>query len=67
MFKKMINKEIEYYINECNFTSDELEIFKRKCHGDSRIEISMDLNMCEEQVSRITSRIKNKIKKATKW
>lgn len=66
-FKELIKKEIEYYINECNFTDEELEVFKRKCNGESRIEISMDLCMCEEQVSRITSKINNKIIKATKW
>lgn len=64
-FKELIKKEIEYYINECNFTDEELEVFKRKCNGESRVEISMDLCMCVEKVTIITNNIKYKIKRAT--
>ena len=56
-------KEYEYFIENCNFTERQLEIFDLRRKGKSIIEISLKLNMSEATVNRELKKIKHKILK----
>lgn len=64
MFNFTKNEE-DYLINNCNFNSHngELEIFKLKCDGLTRTEISFKTGYSLETVTRRTNNIKDKIKR----
>lgn len=56
-------KEYEYFIENCNFTDRQLEIFDLRRKGKTIIEISLKLNMSEATVNRELKKIKHKILK----
>lgn len=56
-------KEYEYFIENCNFTERQLEIFDLRRKGKTIIEISLKLNMSEATVNRELKKIKHKILK----
>lgn len=56
-------KEYEYFIENCNFTDRQLEIFYLRRKGKTIIEISLKLNMSEATVNRELKKIKHKILK----
>ena len=55
--------ELEYFIEQCNFTDSELEYFKLKSKDYSIVRISMEMNVSPSQVSNLAIRVKNKIKR----
>lgn len=55
--------ECEYFRRACNFTPDELAVFNLRVKANSRVEISMKLNMSESTVDRRIKNIKRKIYK----
>lgn len=55
--------ELQKFRDECNFTDDELECFELKAKNKSIIQIAMQMNISEAQVSKLTARIKRKILK----
>lgn len=55
--------ELQKFRDECNFTEDELECFELKAKNKSIIQIAMQMNISEAQVSKLTARIKRKILK----
>ena len=55
--------ECEYFRRACNFTPDELAVFNLRVKANSRVEISMKLNMSESTVDRRLKNIKRKIYK----
>ena len=55
--------ELEYFIEQCNFTDSELEYFKLKSKDYSIVKISMEMNVSPSQVSNLAIRVKNKIKR----
>ena len=55
--------ECQYFRDMCNFTRDELEVFKLRVKDLSRIEIAMKLRMSESTVDRRLKNIKRKIHK----
>lgn len=55
--------ECEYFRRACNFTPDELAVFNLRVKANSRVEISMKLNMSESTVDRRIRNIKRKIYK----
>lgn len=58
-----VKPEIDYFIENCNFTDDELEYFNYKIKDKSNVYISMQMNVSEGQVSKLAKRVKDKIKK----
>lgn len=62
-FKELIQDEIDYYIDKCHFTPDELDVFTARCNGDKVVKISLELGMCDRTVTRISNKIKDKMKK----
>lgn len=55
--------ELEYFIEQCNFTESELEYFNLKAKDYSIIKISMEMNVSPRQVSNLAERVKRKIKR----
>lgn len=59
--------ELEKLRQLCNFTPDEMDCFNLKAKDKTNIQISMEMNISTAQVSNLTRRISNKIKKVEKW
>lgn len=55
--------ECEWFRQQCNFTPEELAVFNLRVKANSRVEISMKLNMSESTVDRRLKNIKRKIYK----
>lgn len=53
--------ELDYYVNNCNFTESELLYFNMKSRDWTNVKISIEMNISEQQVSRLARRVKNKI------
>jgi DNA-binding CsgD family transcriptional regulator len=53
--------EINHFIANCNFTDSELQYFTLKSKDRSNVQISMEMNISEQQVSKLAKRVKNKI------
>lgn len=47
----------------CNFTPQELEYFNLRSKCKSNIQISMEMNVSESQVSKLARKVKAKIKR----
>ena len=54
-------KILTYYISECGFTDEEVEVLRLRARGKSIIEIAMTLSCSEATVSRRIRSIKDKI------
>lgn len=55
--------ELEEIQNYCNFSPEDENIFKMLSKGKSRMEISIELKISEQSVSRRIARIKQKVVK----
>lgn len=55
--------ECEWFRQQCNFTPEELAVFNLRVKANSRVEISIKLNMSESTVDRRLKNIKRKIYK----
>jgi len=53
--------ELESLIDRCNFTDNELKYFILKSKDKSIVQISFEMNISEQQVSKLARRVKNKI------
>lgn len=54
-------KLLTYYINECGFTDEEIEILRLRARGKSIVQIALELSLSEATVSRRIRNIKDKI------
>lgn len=54
-------KQLNYYISECGFTDEEIDILKLRARGKSITQIAMELSCSEATVSRRIRTIKDKI------
>lgn len=65
MYKFDFNKsEYDYFIDECPFTDEEIEILSLRRRGKSVCCIAMRMNLSERTVQRRIKSINNKILKA---
>ena len=53
--------ELDYFVENCNFTESELQYFNLKSKDSSNIKIAMDMNISEQQVSVLSKRVRLKI------
>jgi len=53
--------ELDHFIEVCNFTDSELEYFKLRAKDKSNVQISMEMNVSQQQVSNLAKRVKAKI------
>ena len=53
--------ELEYFVENCNFTESELRYFMLKSKDSSNVKIAMEMNVSEQQVSVLSKRVRMKI------
>lgn len=53
--------ELNKFRELCNFTDNELEYFNLRARDKSNIQIAMEMNISEPQVSKLAKRVKNKM------
>ena len=53
--------ELERFRELCNFTDDELKYFNLRAKDKSNIQIALEMNVSEPQVSKLAKRVKSKI------
>ena len=54
-------KILTYYISECGFTDEEIEVLRLRARGKSIVQIAIELSLSEATVSRRIRSIKDKI------
>lgn len=62
-YYEFVEKELEYFRRECNFTEDELAYFNYRAKNKSNVQISLLMHISEAQVSKLAKRVKIKILK----
>ncbi|MBO7676276.1 MAG: hypothetical protein J6S49_02005 [Erysipelotrichaceae bacterium] len=58
--------ELEYFVENCNFTESELRYFMLKSKDSSNVKIAMEMNVSEQQVSVLSKRVRMKIDRVNK-
>ncbi len=53
--------ELNRFIDNCNFTDSELQYFLLKSKDKSIVQISFEMNISEQAVSRLAKRVKAKM------
>ena len=59
--RDFVEPELEYFRNTCNFSESEMDYFNLKAKDKSNVQIAMELNISEPQVSKLAKRVRNKI------
>lgn len=55
--------ELDKFRALCNFTEDEMTYFNLRARDKSNIQIALEMNVSEAQVSKLAKRVKNKMLK----
>lgn len=63
-FNEFTRKEVEYLVQECNFTEQEERIFRMKTNGKSIVAIAIEEGVSDRTINRKLKRIRIKIHKA---
>ena len=58
-----VEKELNYFRKECNFSTEELEYFNLRAKHYSNLEIAIKMNISEGKVFKLAKSVKNKILK----
>ena len=53
--------ELNKFRELCNFTESEMEYFNLRAKGKSNVQIAMEMNVSEPQVSKLAKKVKSKI------
>lgn len=53
--------ELEYFRQNCNFSTEELEYFELRSKCKSNVEIALTMHVSEAKVSKLARKVKNKI------
>ena len=53
--------ELDNFRNLCNFSDDEMAYFNLRAKHKSNVQIALELNVSESQVSKLAKRVKSKI------
>lgn len=61
---ELIESEISYLREHCNFTEDELKVFNARTKGETLVAISISMCMSESYVSKVHKRVKEKVRRA---
>ena len=56
-----VERELEMFRQECNFTEDELEYFNLRAKGKSNVAIALTMNVSESKVSKLARKVKSKM------
>lgn len=61
--RDFVEPELEYFRATCNFSPSELEYFNLRARDKSNVQIAMEMNVSEAQVSKLAKRVKDKMKR----
>ncbi len=53
--------ELDMFRKLCNFTEDELKYFNLRAKDKSNVQIALEMNVSEAQVSKLAKRVKSKM------
>lgn len=56
-----VESELEYFRVNCNFSDQEMIYFNMRAKGKTNLEISLELDVCENTVVNIGRRVKKKM------
>ena len=56
-----MESELQHFRDECNFTDAELQYFNLRAKDKSNVQIAMEMNISEAQVSKLAKRVKSKL------
>lgn len=55
--------ELQMFRDKCNFTVDEMIYFNLRAKDKSNVQIALEMNISEAQVSKLARRVKDKMKR----
>lgn len=55
------NPELDRFRELCNFTPQEMDYFNLRAKGKSNVQIALEMNVSEPQVSKLAKKVKSKI------
>lgn len=61
--RDFVEWELQKFRDECNFTDSELQYFNLRAKDKSNVQIALEMNISEPQVSKLAKRVKTKMKK----
>lgn len=61
--KDFVEDELEFFRQKCNFTEQEMIYFNLRAKGKTNLEISLELDVCENTVVNIGRKVKKKMLK----
>ena len=53
--------ELDRFRELCNFTPQEMDYFNLRAKGKSNVQIALEMNVSEPQVSKLAKKVKSKI------
>ena len=59
--RDFVEPELDRFRELCNFTQDELEYFNLRAKDKTNVQIAMEMNISEPQVSKLARRVKSKM------
>lgn len=59
--RDFVEWELQMFRDKCNFTPDELIYFNLRAKDKSNVEIAIEMNISESQVSKLAKRVKSKM------
>ena len=63
LIRDFVESELQHFRDECNFTEQEMIYFNLRAKDKSNIQIALEMNVSEAQVSKLAKRVKTKILK----
>lgn len=61
--RDFVEFELQYFRDYCNFTPEELTYFNLRAKDKSNVQIALEMNISESQVSKLSKRVKTKMLK----
>ena len=61
LIRDFTNPELDRFRELCNFSDSELEYFNLRARDKSNVQIALEMNVSEAQVSKLARRVKNKM------
>ena len=58
---RFIQSEIDYLVEVCNFTPDELQLFLMRTRDKSLVQCSIEMNISIDTAKKISRKVNNKI------
>ena len=59
--RDFVSWELDMFREQCNFTDDEMMYFNLRAKDKSNVQIALEMNVSESQVSKLAKRVKSKM------